>query len=387
MTLPIGRQGRIYGKKESSYGVDPTLAATNAIRHIDLGFAWNPFNRVTSAEKKVSPGAATRFDRLQAASWELRDALLRPSGALNTLPEVDPVLEAAFGSLTNVTLSATVQAAPSPTVNTFTLDSVAGLAVGDAVLVTVTGQSGPYVRVISAINTAEIVVEPDLPAAPTSGDAVKGCVTYKLTTALAVSLHLAHFNATGQNRCMRGAGVDRLRLAFDQNEEPHLSAAGPAKDQITTGHADMPSDPSTFTTVGGNPPSGLVGDLWIGNGTYLHKSLQVEITNGLAVRDSEYGVNAASELYRRGRREVSLSLEAWAETAATLYDLAEAGTTPQLLHQTGRTEGNIVALFAQAFDVMVPTQDDPDEEVGWSFSGIAKESADGQNDELKLILA
>ena len=390
MAIPIGRQGRVYAKKESSYGVDPTLAVTNAFRHIDIGFAWDPKMRVTSPEKKTSPGAVNRFDRKQEASWDLRTALVRPSGTLNTLGEGDPFFEAGFGSVTNVTLSTTVSASPAPTINTFTVPWVGSLVVGDAVLINMASEPAgkrDFVRVISAINALELVVEPDLPAAPAMGDTVKGCITYKLSTALAVAMHIAHFNTTGQDRAVRGAGVDRMRFVFDENDEPTFSASGPAKDQVVTGDTGMPSDPSTVAQVGNNPPSGLVGQCTIGNTIYLMRHMEAEIANNVVVRNNEYGELSPTELYRRGRREVSVTVSAWAEPAATLYALATAGTDVSVMLQTGFTEGNIIGLFIPAVEFKVPAQDDGDEEIGWDFDGVALESADGQNDEITLVFA
>ena len=392
MALTVGRQGRLYAKKESSYGTDPTLAAGNVVRHIDNGFTWDPKARVNSPEKKATPGPFNRFDRKQSAAMDLRSALLRPSGTLNTLGECDPYLEAGFGAVTNRTNSSTVQASPAPTASVFTIAAgdvaTAGYVVGDAVLVTVTGESGPFVRWISAIATDALTVEPDLPAAPTAGDAVKGCITYKLTTDLAISLYLGHFhNSDSLDRACRGAGVDALGLKFDQNVEAMFSASGPAMDVLTKGETGMPTDPATITTVGNQPPSGLTGNLFVNDAVYLFKKIDFSLANGLAVRNTEYGVNAASELYRAGARVVGVSLDAWAETEATLANLAEAGTYAQILKQTGFTEGNIIGVYCPRVDFTPQTQDDPQSEVSWAFSGVATESALDQGDEISLALA
>ena len=383
MSLKLGRQGQVYLVKESAYGSEECLAAGNALRHIEIGFAVDPFNRVTSPEKKQSPGPATRFDRKKSAELSTLVALLRPSGTLNTLPEIDPVLEAGFGSLTNVTLSTTVAAAPAPATTGATVVSAGELAEGDAVLIGIAGHPRtPFVRILTDVTGAALTWAPALPAAPSEGDAVKGGITYKLTTDLAVSLCIAHY-VTAFRRELLGAGVNELGMVFDGNEEPRVSASGPASEQLTGTAQD---EPGTFSTVGGNPPSGLIGELLIDDATYLFKSLEATISNGLLVRNQEYGVNAPSEIYRSGRREIGISMEAFAETESTLYDLAEAGTNVSLLKQTGKTEGNIIGIYAPKLDFKVPEMDDPDEETSWSFSAVALESADGQNDELTLAL-
>jgi hypothetical protein len=382
MALQIGRKGQLYAKKEAAYGTEESLAAGNAIRHIDLGFGFDPFNRVTSPEKKVSPGAVTRFDRQKTAGLSTLVALLRPSGVLNTLPEVDPVLEAAFGAKTNVTLSTTVEASPAPTTTGATVASAGTLAVGDAVLITVTGEDGPFVRVLTAVAGAALTWAPALPAAPTSGDALKGGVTYSLTTDLAVSLTIAHYLSTTKRELL-GVGINDLTVAVTANEEPRLTASGPAAAQ-QTGTAQ--AQPGAFTTVGGNPPSGLTGQLLIDDTEYLFKRFEARIANALKLRTEEYGVATASELFRADRRVVEVVLEAFAETESVIYDKAEAGTTTSLLKQTGFTEGNIVAIYCPKVEWKVGEQDDPDTEVSWTFNGMALETADAQNDEITLAL-
>ncbi len=381
MALEIGRQGQLYLKKEAAYGVSQALAATNALRHINVGFSFDPFQRETSTEKKQSPGPVNRFDRKKSAGLGTLVSLLRPSGALNTLPEIDPILEAAFGSVVNETLSTTVASAPTTT--SATLTSAGTLAKGDAVLLTVTGEStGPFVRFLTSVSGSDVVWAPALPSAQTAGDAVKGGVTYKLTSALAVSLTIAHYLSTFK-RALLGAAVDSLALSFDANSEAQATASGPAAKQLTS---TTQSEPASFTTVGANPPSGLIGDTYVADTIYLMKSLEVTIANGLAVRNQEYGVNDPSEVFRSGRREIAVSLEAFAETEATLYDKAEAGTNVSILNQTGRTEGNIIALYMPKVEFKPAETDDPDTEVSWAFSGMALESSDGDNDELRLAL-
>ncbi len=383
MTLPIGRKGQVYLVKEAAYGEEECLASGNARRHIEIGFGSDPYNRVTSPEKKQSPGPANRFDRKKSAELSSLEALLRPSGTLNTLPEIDPVLEAAFGAVTNETLSTTVEASPSPSTTTATVASAGTLVAGDAILISVAGHPRtPFVRVLTDVTGTALTWAPALPAAPVEGDAIKGGITYKLSTDLAISLTIAHYVGDFRRELL-GAGINELGMAFDANEEPRVSASGPAKEQLTGTAQDSPA---AFTTVGGNPPSGLIGELLIDATVYLFKSLEVTITNGIIVRNQEYGVNGGTEIYRQGRREISISFEAIAETEETAYNPAEAGSNVTLLKQTGRTEGNIVALYAPRVELKVPETDDPEEEVTWSHEGIALESVDSANDELTLAI-
>lgn len=384
MALNIGRQGQAYVKLESSYATDPTIAATNALRHINLQFSTDPFARVTSPEKKVGPGPFSRFDRRTQASLQTFEGILRPSAALNTLPEPDPILEAAFGAKTNETLSTTVSASPSPTTTVFTVADVGSLVVGDAVLINIASTGLNHVRFVTGISTLELTVAPALPGAPAASDTVKGCITYSLTSALAKSLWISHY-LTGFSRNLRGIGIDSLSLTFDGTEEARFSASGPAQRQVTAAE----SQPAGFTIVPstGNPPTGMVGEFYLNDTVYLHKSLDIAIANGLALRNVEAGSNYATEVYRAARRAITLNLLAFVETEATLYDLTEAGTNCAIFRQNGRTEGNIVAVRAPNVEFKVGTTSDNEEATDWGFAGMALETTLDNNDELYLAFA
>lgn len=381
MTIPIGRKGQVFLKKEAAYGDEETITATDALRHIEIAFGFNPYNRITSPEKKQSPGPVNRFDRKKTAELGNLVALMRPSGVLGTVPEIDPLLEAALGSITNRVADDTTLTA-TPTVTTGTVAAAGTLAKGDAILIGTSHADSPFVRILTDVSGDDLTWAPALPAAPIAADTVKGGITYKLTTDLAISLTIAHY-VGALKRELLGVGIDQLTIAIDANEEPRITAAGPAAEQLS---GTTQAQPASFTSVGGNPPSGLVGELLIDDVTYLFKTLEVALTNALLVRNQEYGVNTPTEVYRQGRREITLSLEAFAETEATLYDKAEAGSNVTLLKQTGRTEGNIVALYCPRVEFTVPEQDDPDEEINWSFTGVALESADGENDEFSIAI-
>lgn len=241
-------------------------------------------------------------------------------------------------------------------------------------------------RFLTSVAGAVVTWAPNLPSDPGPGAVVKSGITYKLSTDLALSIVLCHY-LTGYARELRGLGIDKLNFTFDPNEEPRFVASGPAQKMLND--AATIAQPGSFTSVGGNPPSGIIGDCMIGNTAYLVKKSGVELTNGLMVRNGEYDTNGtgfATEVYRSGRRAAMVSLEAFAETAATLHDLAMAGTVASFFKQTGRTEGNIVAIYCPKVNWSVPDTDTGDEAVNWSFKGTALETADGLNDEVRLAL-
>jgi hypothetical protein len=385
--LQIGRQGQLYVVQEASYGVHPGHAATDAVRHVNFNPTYDPKNKRHSPEKKQSPGRVVRFDGRETAEATL-EALIRPSGTLNTVPEADEIFEAAFGSKTNVILATTFNA--GATVSNGTLASGAGLQVNDALLVTCP-DGKRRVRFLTSVAGNDVTWGPDLPAgqAPATGAAAKGCLTYKLTTALAIALAVSHYlkktdQTAGFKRGIVGWALNQLSLAFDANEEPRFTASGPAKTQTTS---TTPAQPGGFTTVGGNPPSGLLSEFLLGDQAAKYLSIQLDLGNAMKLRNDENGASAATEAYRVGYREVTVGFNTRAEDEALAYDLAESGDVVGVFAQHGFTEGNIHAFRAPTVEFKVPSTDDGDEEVNWAFSGMALESADGANDELVFAFA
>lgn len=386
--LELGRLGQLYVVKESAFGVHPGHAATDAVRHQAFSPTYDPKNRRHSTERKQSPGRVVRFDGRETASLDTLEALIRPSGTLNTAPEADEIFEAAFGSKTNVSLATTFNAGATTTGGT--VASAGTLAVNDAVLITC--QDGKRrVRFLTAVAGAVLTWAPALPTGqqPATGAACKGVLTYKLTSALAISLAVSHYlkksdMSAGFKRGILGWGIDTFSLVFDANEEPRFQAGGPAKTQTTS---TTPAQPAGFTTVGGNPPSGLVSETLIGDTAIKYLKLQIDLTNAVKLRNDESGASAATELYRAGRRDIAVGVDTRVEDEAVIHDPAEAGTNVALTAQHGFTEGMIHAVRLPIVEFKVPTADDGEEELTWPFKGMALESADGANDELLFAFA
>lgn len=386
MALGISRQGQLYVAAESTQGTTPTLLATHALRHLSIEMPFDNKNRETVAFKKVSPGVSvdSRGDRRVSAAFTL-ESLLWNSGVLNTLSEVDPVINAAFGTRTNVTLSTTFSGTPTTTGGT--IASATGLAVGDFVLITCPDGKRRLRKLTTA--TTSLVWTPALPSgqAPIAGAACKGVTTYKLSSLLTATLSLAHYlkktdySTSHLKRVISMAGVDKLDLTFNANAEPKIKAAGEGKQVL-----DAPSQPGGFTVVGVMPVSGILGDMQIGTTALKFLELGVSIANGLYWRKDEYGDASAVEMFRAKRREVSLSLKVHLEDEATLYDLAEAGTNAGLFMQHGYAEGRCWALHCPQVEFKVPSTSDGDEVVDQDYTGMALESADGANDEITLAM-
>ena len=383
--LSLGRQGQLYGIAEVTQGTVPALAASNALRHMNFQINYDPVGRVPINEKTTGVGNNTtsRMDNRAKADY-VYEGLFRPSGVLNTLPEQAFMLEAGFGTLTNTTLSTTFSG--TPTASTGTVASAAGLAVGRGILITCP-DGKKRIRQLTAVSGTDLTWAPNLPAgqAPAAAAACKAVINYSLSSSLIKTFAFAHYlkftdGTAGLARAARMCVADKLGIEVDANGSPMLKVSGPCKDQTTAA-----AQPGGFTTVGTVPPSGISGDLMIGNNALKFLKFAAEITNAMYLRNEEYGEASASEAFRGGRRSVALTLDTYHENQASLYDLAMTGTYVPVFFQGGYTEGNCFALRCPTAELKLPTLDDPDTPVKAPYKGVALESAG--NDEIYLFIA
>lgn len=388
-SIQIGRIGQGYAKKQAVWGVAETLAAANAVRHLQLTFPGSDNkNKRSILDKTQSPflTVGQRGDSRTTAGFNLQ-AILRPSGTINIVPELDPYFECAFGSKINTVLSTTV--ASGGTVSGATLTSGAGLAVGGVLLITCP-DGKKRSRFLASVAGAVVTWVPDLPSgqAPATSAVVKSGLVYKVTSSLILNLTIGHYlknlDATaGFKRVADSCMVDKLSIDFDANDDPKITASGPARILDT---ATAQAQPGGFTLVGTQPPSGILGELMLGNTGAKFLKLGVNLSNSLKIRNESYGYSSGEEGYRIGRAEIGVDLDMRAESETVLYDLTETGTNVPVFLQGGFTEGNIIAVRLPNVEFKVPDTDDPDEEVNFNFKGMGLDTSDGALDGLQFAL-
>lgn len=376
----VGRLARLLVGEESTYATPPTLLATMAMRHLEFTHQYNPFNRTNSPEKKQTPGTQNRFDRRVTGAFNLSSAFLRPSGTIGTVPECSLFFKHGMGAVRLGTGNSTFASALSTTGGTVAGGGGANFAVGEFILINIAagGNAGNYARVITAKATDAITWAPALPSAPAVADTIKSGVTYTLATDISNSLTMSRFLPDVSWQIV-GAVVDKLKIMLGNNDEAKFAASGPAQKQIRP----SPAIPG-FTTVGGNPPSGLTGGLLIGATPYKFLGLNIDLGNGLQLQNEDFGSNLASGYFRPGRRDITFQLMARVTDTLTAYTQAEAGSDFVLLGQCGSVSGNIVAVYSPRAELAdVPDTPDSDGALQWTFKGVCKEVAGGSgNDEL-----
>jgi len=384
-----GKRTQYFGGLETSFATPPSIAATHALRVMNVKLDGDPLNRVFSGEKKAAPGRYAMFDRRETAGFSV-EGLIRPSGTLNTLPECSFVLEGAFGVKHNSALGTPV--ASGGWVRGATLAATpAGLAAKTSGVQILCPDGKLRLRRVTTLPGGNAITwAPDLPAGqtPAVGATVKAINCYYLTSANAKSIWLAAYTfqadfTSGLGELLKGGMVDRLSLAFDWQDEPRFSASGPGKTRTAAA-----AHPGAFTQVGTNPPSALTSECLIGANPMKYMKVGVEITNGLEVRNDEINATAATEGYRMGDRDISVGFDVLHENGdkTYLYDLAIAGTNASLFKQTGFTSGKMIALFAPNVYWKAPTVDVGDGPVSLPMKGMALEAVEDANDELVLML-
>lgn len=366
MARKQGRLGRLYTNVESAFGTAPAIAAANALRHLEFTAEEDPLNRVASRERRRDPSLVSRFDRRESAGWNLSDAYLYPSGTILTKPEMAPILKAGLGAETVPTGAATTLSG-TPTVTGGTLTASTGFAIGQMVLIT-TPTYGKLVRKVTNLVTTTITWSPALPEAPATSAAIKGGISWTPASDLPSSLFFGKYLNDSFSEFVYGAVVETLKITMDANEEIHLSASGPAQKVRTSGG---PAEPGGFTTIGGNPPSGILGTLSVGATALDFLKAEVEIKNAMRlIGANSYGQALPTGFERIGKRSLSLSIDAEMDVLATLFTPTETGVNKEIVIQTGNVEGSIWAIHFPAVDFTRPNVPDGDEALVLSYKGV-----------------
>jgi hypothetical protein len=365
-TYQLGRLGRVYAAKETTYGTAPTFASTDAVRHLGVKLNYSPRNRVDSPERLAHPSQISRFTRRATGDWAI-DGILYPSGTIATPPDNSDFLECGMGAVASTAAATTIASGPSTTGATLT--SGTGMAVGRPIVINVTTGSpatGRVVRWLTSVAGAVVAWAPALPQAPAVGDSVKQGVGYSLATALPNALRIGHY-LTSINKEGAGCVVDQLKVMFDANDEVRWEASGPMQTRVTPAQAV----PGAFTTAGSAPPSGLLGGLRVGAAAYDMLKFAVTINNAMDLDNFQFGTSQAQGFFRRGKRKVEVEIGAMVSDDVTLMTAAEGTTNQVLLAQCGNVEGSIVAVYCPAVEFEVPDYPDEDETMEHGFRGVA----------------
>lgn len=235
MTIALERKSTLAVKKETSFGVDPTVASANVIEFVDFGLDFDleqiARNVIRNTKDSLAPinGAETVAGDVSVE--------LHGSGTAGTAPEADPLYEAALG-VKNVSTASTTVAASTTTLVKLSLGGGAGFAVGDMLIIDPSaGGTGAYeVTWVVSKSTDDLTVSPALSAAPPASRAVGAGVHFKTTLSELPSLWIEYWRGDITHYKFKGNKVDNLSLDFSAGKiiEPKFSIQGQAISAIAT---------------------------------------------------------------------------------------------------------------------------------------------------------
>lgn len=377
----LSNNNRYYAALESSYGVVPTIAASQRV----------PGMRLAIATQKVSPqrrdktgtrtflGTDGKPRRVIAYEFETC-VMAQNAGALP--PAVGQLVQAALGG------SAMQTSAQTATVSGggFQVDFPAphGMSEGWAVSV------GGELRFVESVSSATSV-RVCAPFTKTSGATVVfPAVAYSPASEIpSVSLYDYWDPSAPVQRVVRGAGVDEMEIHVDGTEHS-LVFRGPAAEHMDSASfqprpgalaafpVEPPVEPATWAPVPGN-----LGQVWLGNSQTQVLTLtkaQVRLKNNLQTRDFEFGTNFPLAL-SAGQRYVEVQFEAYStdeSVFAELYQAAQTETPIPMTIQLGDQPGAMAAIHLKTFVPQVPHFDDSETRLLWSF---ASSRAQGTGDD------
>jgi Phage tail tube protein len=385
-------QNELAVAQESTYGVEPAApvgadffrqtSSHVGIQHVQ-GAEANDRER-----NGTTSSVLTQFRGRKSANVSIETDLI-PSGNASTptAPDIDVLLKAIFGSKRTATANSTLTTGSTTTVINLTTGGVAamGLAVGDLIGVDVSTTYGIEVREVTSITTDAVTVDRALSAAPASGRAVKGAVTYSLDSAEFISVYLWLFGSgTGYRHAVPGLGLNDFTLGISFAQDvPRASLAFTGMGMGEVDHTQTRPTP----TLAGSPLAPITGFAWLGASKACLVAANLHVNNGNELRNNESCTLEASGLRRtgnNGRFLAEMSLDMYLrDTNLTTYANGRTLTAIDALVQLGDTGGSMLAWRMRNWQPRSERYEQ-DTEVGLRLAGRGFGSSG--DDEVKLAL-
>lgn len=387
----VSRDFETFVQLESAWGTSPgALAGADAFKsRTKFAFKRNKarYDRDNDMDNGQRSVLSTQGGR-EFGSWSVGlDVIPSGNAATPTDPDVDPFLEAHFGSKHKATAHTTLQAASTTTLLKFVGGggAASGVQVGDLIAVDVSAAFGIEVRQVTIVSTDDVTVDRALSAAPANGRNVYLGTTYSLSASALKSVYLWQFlNGANFRHAMPGSIVKELGIDIDFNNETpvaSLSLSGDGQAIIT--HATARPTPVT----GGQPLLPSAGKVWVGASPVLGVTkVGLKSMSALELRQSEStslfatGVKGTANKARYSINQ-TLELLLLTGTIDAYFDNANVLTAYDMIVQLGAAAGQIVAWRTPKWILDGDIGDTGDEV---TFSGSGRCYGSVGDDEIKL---
>lgn len=364
---------RAYVALESNYGEAATVAADQRIPLVHLDARQAPV--VTGRQDKTgSRTFAGLPNRIRKTTTFQLNTLMTQWGGVGTAVSHGPLFQGAMGAAPATFNGGTVSSVTGLTQIEFTAPH--GLAVGQGITV------GGEIRFVEAIvNSTTVVVNAQFSVTPGNGTSVGGTVTYALATDLpSVTIYDFWDPAEAVQRLLNGAAMDRMSITVN-GDFHEFAFSGPAQDVVdsasfSAGDAGLASYPSEPVSVGFDHTvvPGHIGQVWMGstpNRFYSLTEAQLQLNNQIAQRAQEFGSDVA-RCITGGQRSVQLDFKIFEQDDAQtreLYQAARSRSPIGAMIQLGEQSGQLLGAYMPAVIPEVPSFDDKESRLQWSFSG------------------
>lgn len=376
----LNRDAEVFVQLESAWGTSPgALAGTDALKHTSGKAIKKVVARLDRDQDRdyQQPSVLTTQVGREKTEFNL-EAQVIPSGNATTPtePDIDPLLEAHFGTKHKATAHTTTTAGSTGTALNLTTGGVAasGIQVGDLIAVDVSTAFGYEVRRVTALPGADVVtVNAAFSADPATGRTVKVGTTYKFLQSALKSVHVwEYLNGDNFRHKAPGTVVQNCEMEFDfGSDTPTGSVKFSGEGQAEATHATARPTPTTA----GTPlvPDGSYAFVGATRNCMLKGSFKSN--NGIELRENESCTLAPSGIKRTGNNsrysvEAMVAMLLTTGTIEGYYDAQAALTSYDLILQFGKTAGKIVAVSFPKFVPDVPVADQ-DGEVSLELSGRA----------------
>lgn len=374
----LAREYELAIQREVTYGSSPgALVGGDFFKHTSLPLVGREIERYyRDRDRDYNQASVLSVQKGRERSKISIEADLIPSGnaATPTAPDIDVVIEAAFGSKHTATAHTTTAAGSvGVTLNLAVGGGAAsGILAKDLFAVNYDGAGAYEVRQCVTIAGDVVTMDRALTVDPAAGVAVKSGTTYKLLNTALLSSYLWRYNGDNLRYAVPGVCFQELELALNYAEGTpvgKIKATGEGKPQVT--QATARPTPATA----GEPLVPTIGKMWIGTVRVNMINAMLNLNNGLELRTRESDALSPNGIKRTGnnsRYAVKQTIEFYSFTAApntkTYYDAAPTLAGLDVLVQHGIIPGAIVAWRTSKF---VPDIEETDQEgeIGYKMDG------------------
>lgn len=386
MPVSQSRLERVYMQTQTAFDLIPggntsgtgtaTVGNANCCRHIKVGME-NNVDLLVRRDKTGSRTATAGIAGRKFARWSF-EASLAPHGTAGTVPDFDPLLQAAFNqasaSLTGTIPSITAATNATPIVVTSTAH---GLSNGDLINISGvlgnTAANGVWIVQAVTANTFELIGSVGNGAYTSGGTGSKVSRKYTFADDPLAYFTLWSFRqpSTLNQRVAFGCNVNELtfNLGADIAE---FSASGEAKwmlesDFFSSADSDQkggisafPTEPAAPVTNGGII-AGFTGRAVIGGSTIARiRTAQVKINNGSDLVKDTFGKYYPDDI-EADTRNVSISFSFYDTDDTAIKAIRNAGNTKagvDVVLNLGTVTGSTVVLWLKGVQLATHTLDD-----------------------------